>query len=98
MAEKRNRTIIEKARSLVHDCNLPTFLWSEAVFIANYLINRSPTCANFGITPEAKYTGKSPSIDNLPIFGCISYVHVPKKHKNKLESKTIKCFFVGSDE
>ena len=39
MIERRNRTIIEKAQSLVHDCNLPTFLWSKAVFTANYVIN-----------------------------------------------------------
>jgi hypothetical protein len=30
ISERRNRTIIERARSLCHECNLPTFLWIEA--------------------------------------------------------------------
>ena len=98
MVERRNRTIIEKVRSLVHDCNLLIFLWSEAVFTTNHLINRSLTHTNFGIIPEAKYACKSPSIDNLHIFGCILYAHVPKKDRNKLKSKTIKCLFVSYDK
>ena len=89
VSERRNRTIVERAHSMSSDCRLPTYLWSEAISHAQYLINRSPTRANRGSTPEAKYTGKIPNISNLRIFGCVAYVHVPKERRRKLDSKTI---------
>ena len=42
VSERRNRTIMERAQSISHDSNLPTYLWIEAVSHAVYLINRSP--------------------------------------------------------
>lgn len=45
VSERRNRTIMERARSMTNDCQLPTYLWTEAVSYATYLINRSPTRA-----------------------------------------------------
>ena len=95
VSERRNKTIVERARSMLSDCHLPTYLWSEAVSHAQYLINRSPTRANHGTTPEAKYTGKTPNISNLKIFGRVAYVHVPKERRRKLDSKTIQCLFMG---
>ena len=43
VSERRNRTIMERARSISHDSRLPAFLWTEAVAHANFLVNRSPT-------------------------------------------------------
>jgi hypothetical protein len=88
ISERRNRTIIERARSLCHECNLPTFLWTEAVATANYLVNRSPTRANGGMTPEEKYSGTKPKVNHLRIFGSLAYLHVPKENRKKLDSKT----------
>ena len=79
------------------DCNLPINLWTKAVSHAQYLINRSPTRANSGATPEAKYSGKIPDISNLNFFGCVAFVHVPKENRKKLDSKTLRCMFLGFD-
>ena len=40
LAERMNRTIVEKARSMLIDANLPTNFWAEAISTAVYLINR----------------------------------------------------------
>ena len=79
------------------DSHLPTYLWSEAISHAQHLINCSPTRANHGTTPEAKYTSKTPNISNLRIFGCVAYVHMPKERRRKLDNKTIQCLFMGFD-
>lgn len=42
-AERMNRTIMEKARSLLFDSNMKKNMWGEAAYTAVYLINRSPT-------------------------------------------------------
>ena len=98
VSEQRNRTILERARCMSHDCQLPIYLWTKAIATATYLINRSPTRANHGETPEARFTGMKPDISNLRIFGCLAYVHVPRENRNKLDSKTQKCLFLGFDK
>ena len=70
---------------------------SEAVATTVYLINRSPTRASSGIPPDNKFTSTKSDLQNLRIFVCIAYVHVPKEDRNKLDSKTQRCLFVGYD-
>jgi len=97
ISKRRNRTIIERTKSISTDCGLPTYLWMDVVSHATYLINRSPTRANAGETPEKMYLGMTPDVSNLKIFGCLAYVHVPKEQRNKLDSKTLACLFLGFD-
>ena len=42
VAERMNRTIVEKIRCMLRMTNLPKSFWGEAVVTACYLINRSP--------------------------------------------------------
>lgn len=57
VAERMNRTIVEKAMSMLFGAKLPKTYWAEAVSTAVYLINRSPTKAVTGKTPEEAWTG-----------------------------------------
>ena len=52
VAERMNRIIVEKVRSMLNDAQLPKRFWAEEVNPAVYLINRSPTRALNDITPE----------------------------------------------
>jgi hypothetical protein len=97
VAERRNRTIVEQAHSMISRCKLPTYLWNEAINTANFLVNGSPTSANQGETPERRYIMQKPDVSFLRVFGCFSYLHVPKKNRSKLESKTQKCLIMGYD-
>lgn len=97
VSERRNRTIMERARSIAADCHLPMFLWPEAVAMATYLINRSPTRSNYGIPPESSYTGKPVDLRNLRIFDCMAHVHVPQEERKKLDKRSHACIFVGYD-
>ena len=69
--------------------------WTEAVEIACYLVNRSPTSTLIDKTPQEVWTGKKPSIKHLKVFGCDDYVHVPKEKRSKLDNKAEKCIFIG---
>jgi len=88
---------MERAHNISKDCNLPIYLWTEAIFHANFLINCSPTWANSRETPENKYTGMKQDLLNLKIFVCLAYVHIPKVDRKKLDSKTLSCLFLGLD-
>jgi hypothetical protein len=61
------------------------------------LINLNPSKANDSLTLDEFYTRKRPSVDHLRIYGCIAYVHVPKKKWNKLQGRTMICIFTGYD-
>ncbi|KAL3699391.1 hypothetical protein R1sor_017413 [Riccia sorocarpa] len=96
-AERKNRTTLERTISMMANTGLPKNLWAEAVQMATYLINRSPTEANQGTTPFEFFFKEKPDLSNLHPFGCTVYVHVPKEERRKLDSHTIKCKFVGYD-
>eukprot|EP00253_Pinus_taeda_P025979 PITA_25979 len=70
-------------------------LWAEAVEIACYLVNRSPSSALEDKTPQEVWTGKKPSLSHLRVCGCDAYIHVLKEKRTKLDSKSEKCIFIG---
>ncbi|CAG9133521.1 unnamed protein product [Plutella xylostella] len=95
VSERANRTIIEKARSMLKDSNLPLAYWGEAVNTAIYLKNRVPTQALQNRIPEELWTKKKVNLSHLRVFGCEAHVLVPKEKRLKLDSKTQNCIFVG---
>jgi hypothetical protein len=50
------------------------------------------------MTPEEAFLGKKPNVENLRIFGCPVYSHIPKDKRNKLEPSGKKGIFVGYSE
>ena len=95
VSERKNRTIMEKARSMLHQAKLPLEFWAEACRTAVYLLNRSPTTALKNETPFERLVGTKPDITHLKVFGCVSYVHVPNSKRRKLDAKARKAIFVG---
>ena len=76
MAERMNRTIMERARSMRLHAGLPLHMWAEAVNTAVYLINRGPsTPLGCGILEES-WTGKKVSYSFLKTFGCEAFSHI----------------------
>lgn len=95
VAERMNRTIMERVRSMISMAKLPKPFWGEAVRAACYLINRSPSAPlNFEV-PEKIWSGKNPSYSHLRVFGCLAHAHVSKELRKKLDGRTIPCIFIG---
>lgn len=95
VSERMNRTIIEKARSILQDSGLNKKFWGEAVMTAIYVKNRSPTAAIPEATPEELWSGSKIDISNLRVFGCKAYVHIPKELRRKLDPKSKEYVMVG---
>jgi hypothetical protein len=70
------------------------FLWGEAAMTTIYVQNRSPHRILKDMTPEEAFSGKKPNVENLRIFGCPVYSHIPKDKRNKLEPSGKKGIFV----
>jgi hypothetical protein len=66
--------------------------------IAVYVHNRSPHRILKNMTPEENFSENKPSVEQLRIFGCPDYIHVPKEKRKKLEPSGNKGIFVGYSE
>jgi hypothetical protein len=95
VAERMNKTLMEKSRSMLSGVELGQEFWAEAVGTTCYLVNRSPSSALDDKTPHEVWTGKKPSLQHLRVFGCDAYVHVPKENRSKLDKKAEQCIFIG---
>ena len=77
-AEWLNRTLVETARTMLLDTNLPPKIWAEAISTAAYLRNRSPSSGVGGITPYQAWYRQKPCVGHLRVFGCTAFIHIPK--------------------
>lgn len=93
-AERMNRTLVETARSMLADAQLPKSFWAEALNTATYLKNRSPTKA-LNATPYEIWSGGKPDVSHLRVFGCDAFSHIPREERGKLDFKTRKCWLMG---
>ncbi|GKD52140.1 putative ribonuclease H-like domain-containing protein [Tanacetum coccineum] len=70
VAERKNRTLIEAARTMLADSLLPTTFWAEAVNTACYVQNRVLVTKPHNKTPYELLLGRPPSISFMRPFGC----------------------------
>ncbi|GJS16152.1 putative ribonuclease H-like domain-containing protein [Tanacetum coccineum] len=63
VAERKNRTLIEAARTMLADSKLPTTFWAEAVSTACYVQNRVLIVKPHNKTPYELFRGFKPAID-----------------------------------
>ncbi|KAA0051915.1 Retrovirus-related Pol polyprotein from transposon TNT 1-94 [Cucumis melo var. makuwa] len=97
VVERKNRTILNMARSMLKCKKMPKEFWAQAVECAVYLSNRSPTRSLWNKTPQQVWTERKPSIGHLRVFGCMAYAHIPDQKRSKLDDKSEKYVFVGYD-
>jgi hypothetical protein len=106
IAERFNRTVIERTRAILHGQHLPSKLWAEILDAIRYLYTIGPIRALkdstpdmvFRSTPESSSTSHQvslPNIEHLRILGCVAYTHINKQLRTKLDPKSIKCIHVG---
>lgn len=98
VAERMNRTIMDKVRCMLIDSKLDNKFWAEATSTAVYLINRIPCRGMKHVTPEERWSGAKPDLSSLRVFGCRAMAHIPKAQRTKLDVKSIQCIFVGYSE
>ena len=86
---------MDMARSMLNAKGLPNYFWAEAVTCAVYLINRSPTRSVPNTTLIEAWSAFKPNVQHLKVFGSITYAHVSKAARSKLDDKAMKTIFIG---
>ncbi|GJT14782.1 reverse transcriptase domain-containing protein [Tanacetum coccineum] len=95
VAERKNKTLIEAARTMLADSLLPTTFWAEAVSIACYVQNRVLVTKPHNKTPYELLHGRPPSISFMRPFGCLVTILNTLDPLCKFDRKADEGFFVG---
>ncbi|GKA09522.1 putative ribonuclease H-like domain-containing protein [Tanacetum coccineum] len=95
VAERRNKTLIKAAKTMLADSKLPTTFWAEAVNIACYVQNRVLIVKPHNKTPYELFRGRTPSLSIMRPFGCHVTILNTLDHLGKFDGKFDDGFFVG---
>jgi hypothetical protein len=88
---------MDMVRSMINYSTLPISLWIEALKTAIHILNRVPSKS----VPKTLYelwTGREPSLNHLRVWGYPAEAKVFNLNIGKLDSKTVRCHFIGYPE
>ncbi|KAH9727035.1 Integrase catalytic domain-containing protein [Citrus sinensis] len=96
VAERMNRTLLEKVRCMLSNAGLDKKFWAKVVSYASHLVNRLPSVAIGGKTPMEMWSVKyAQDYDSLRVFGCPAYYHVKDGKLDPCVRKAISVGFKG---
>nr|GEX40515.1 hypothetical protein [Tanacetum cinerariifolium] len=95
VVERRNRTLVEAALTMLSGSKLPLFFWAEAIATACYTQNRSIIISTHDKTAYHIINDRKPSIKHLHIFSCICYITRDGENLDKMKEKGDLCIVVG---
>ncbi|WVZ81143.1 hypothetical protein U9M48_028558 [Paspalum notatum var. saurae] len=95
VVERKNRTLVEMARTMLDEHRSPRRFWAEAVNTACYIANRIFLRAFLGKTSYELRFGRQPSVKHLRAFGCRCFVLKKAGHLDKFESHCLDGIFLG---
>ena len=95
--ERKNRTLIDMARTMLGEFKTPERFWSEAVNTACHAINRVYLHRLLKKTSYELLTGNKPNVSYFRVFGSKCYILVKKGRNSKFAPKAVEGFLLGYD-
>lgn len=96
VVERKNRTLVEAARTMISQSNLPTYFWAEAINTACYTQNRTLINKEHDKTPYEIMANKRPTLSYFHVFGAKCFVLKDgNEHLGKFDPKAEEGIFIG---
>nr|GEX34558.1 hypothetical protein [Tanacetum cinerariifolium] len=95
VVERRNRTLVEAARTMLSAAKVPLFFWAEAIATVCFTQNRSPIIPRHDKIPYHIINNRKPSVKFFRIFGSICYIVRDGENLDKMKEKGDECIFAG---
>ncbi|GKA28126.1 retrovirus-related pol polyprotein from transposon TNT 1-94 [Tanacetum coccineum] len=95
VVERKNKTLIEAARTMLSRSVFSKQYWTKAVSTACYTQNRSTIVKRHLKTPYEIFHKRIPNINFLYVFGCPVYIHNHKDHLGKFDEKADDGYLLG---
>ena len=93
--ERKNRTLIEAARTMLDEYKVPDIFWAEAVNTACHAINRLYLHRIMKKTTYELLTGNKPSVSYFRVFGSKCFILNKKPKSSKFAPKVDEGFLLG---
>ncbi|GJY73215.1 retrovirus-related pol polyprotein from transposon TNT 1-94 [Tanacetum coccineum] len=87
IVERRNRTLVEAARTMLSAAKVPLFFWAEAIATTCFTQNRSLVIPRHEKTPYHIINGRKPSVKFFHIFGSLCYIIRDGENLEKMKEK-----------
>ena len=96
VVERKNRILVEMARTMLTKHDLPWYFWAKIVNTACYIINRAMVRPILNKIPYELYKRKKPNLSHFKAFGCVCYIlNNGKSDVGKFDEKSDKIIFLG---
>nr|GFB27988.1 hypothetical protein [Tanacetum cinerariifolium] len=95
VVERRNRTLVEAARTMLSAAKVPLFFWAEAIATACFTQNCSLVIPRHEKIPYHIINDRKPSVKLFHIFGSVCYIVRDGENLDKMKEKGDECIFVG---
>ncbi|KAJ9562965.1 hypothetical protein OSB04_008125 [Centaurea solstitialis] len=95
VVERKNRTLVEAARSMIAHSSVPPSLWAEALSTACYTQNRTLIVKRTGKTAYEMVNKRKPNIKFFRVFGCVCYLLNNRDDLGKFDAKSDESIFIG---
>ncbi|GKD83534.1 integrase, catalytic region, zinc finger, CCHC-type containing protein [Tanacetum coccineum] len=95
VVERRNRTLVEVARTMLSAAKVPLFFWAEAIATSCLTQNRSLVIPRHEKIPYHIINARKPSVKFFHIFGSLCYIVRDGENLDKMKEKGDACIFVG---
>lgn len=92
--ERKHRHLLDIARSLRFQANLPLCFWGQCVLTGAYLINYTPSSILLGKTAY-EIINKPLSYGHLRVFGCLCFAHSHPNISHEFDVRSSRCIFIG---
>ncbi|GJS09947.1 integrase, catalytic region, zinc finger, CCHC-type containing protein [Tanacetum coccineum] len=87
VVERRNRTLIEVARTMLSAAKVPLYFWAEAISTACFTQNHSLVIPRHEKAPYHIINGRKPSVKFFHIFGSLCYIVRDGENLDKMKEK-----------
>ncbi|KAK1628173.1 hypothetical protein QYE76_002488 [Lolium multiflorum] len=95
VAERKNRTLMDMARSMMAEYKSRYNFWAEAISTACHSSNRLYLRKGLNKTPYEILTGNKPNISYFKVFGCKCFYKIKGVRLSKFAPKALEGIFVG---
>src|SRR6187399_653443 len=95
VAERKNRTLMDTARTMMSEFKSPYNFWAEAINTACHASNRLYLRKGLNKTPYEILTGNKPNLKYFRVFGCKCFILKKGVRLSKFESRAHEGIFVG---